>query len=197
MLRLLALITGMMRLWFTATALFVILVSTAGAAMPLAGTAIDNQAFASFVDQTTGLRSDLSSNIVRVTVAPLEAVLLTDPRTLYGTRNNQIVFSHRLTNTGNTSTTYTLKFGNATGDDFNLNSVALHQDILLNGQLDSGEPIINNNGTVFLYPGQSIDLVLIGTTPSSVTAGQVARLDLRATSTTDAEIGRASCRERV
>ena len=178
--------TGMMRLWFTAIALFAILVSTAGAAMPLAGTAIDNQAFASFVDQTNGNRSDLSSNVVRVTVAPLEAVLLTDPRVVYGTRNNQIVFSHRLTNTGNTSTTYTLNFGNATGDDFNLNSVALHQDIVFNGQLDSGEPIIDNNGTVFLYPGQSIDLVLIGTTPSSVTAGQVARLDLRATSTTDA-----------
>ena len=178
--------TGMMRLWFTAIALFAILVSTAGAAMPLAGTAIDNQAFASFVDQTTGDRMDLSSNVVRVTVVALEAVLLTDPRTLYGTRSNQIVFSHRLTNTGNTSTTYTLNFGNATGDDFNLNGVALHQDIVFNGQLDSGEPIIANNGTVFLYPGQSIDLVLVGTTPSSVTAGQVARLDLRATSTTDA-----------
>ena len=170
MVRLLASMTGMMRLWFTAIALFAILVSNAGAAMPLAGTAIDNQAFASFVDQTTGDRMDLSSNVVRVTVAPLEAVLLTDPRTLFGTRNNQIVFSHRLTNTGNTSTTYTLNFGNATGDDFNLNGVALHQDIVFNGQLDSGEPIIANNGTVFLYPGQSIDLVLVGTTPSSVTA---------------------------
>lgn len=186
MVKLLASMTEMMRLWLTAAVLFVILVSNAGAAMPLAGTAIDNQAFASFVDQTSGDRTDLSSNVVRVTVAALEAVLLTDSRTVYGTHDNQVVFSHRLTNTGNTATTYKLNFRNETGDDFNLNSLALHQDILFNGQLDSGEPIINNDGTVFLYPGQSIDLILVGTTPSSVTAGQVARLDLRATSTTDA-----------
>ena len=183
--RFFASMTRMMKLWFTAIGLFVIFVSNAGAALPLAGTAIDNQAFASFVDQTTGDRTDLSSNVVRVTVAPLEAVLLTEPRVLFGTRDNQIVFSHRLTNTGNTSTTYKLSFANEIGDDFNLTGLTLHQDTLFNGQLDSGEPVIANDGTVFLYPGQSIDLILVGTTPSSVVAGQVARLDLRATSTTD------------
>ena len=188
MLRLFALITGMMRLWFTAAVLFVVLVSNAGAAMPLAGTDIDNQAFASFVDQTTGLRSDLSSNIVRVTVAPLEALLLSDPRVVYGAGNNQLAFSHRLTNTGNVSSTYRLNFGNETGDAFNLDALALHQDILLNGQLDSGEPIISNGGTVFLYPGQSIDLILVGITPGTVIAGQVARLDLRATSIANAAV---------
>ncbi len=178
--------TGLIRLWLTATVLFITLISNASAAMPLAGTAIDSQAFASFIDQTTGDRTDLSSNVVRVIVAPLEAVLLTDSQIAYGARDNQIVFSHRLANTGNTSTSYKLNFGNDTSDDFDLNGLSLHQDTIFNGQFDSGEPVINNDGIVFLYPGQSIDLILVGASPSSVTVAQIARLNLRATSTTDA-----------
>ena len=186
--RLFASLTGMMRLWLMATALFVALVSSANATMPLAGTAIDNQAFASFIDEATGTATNLSSNVVRVTVAPQEAVVLTDARIVYGTHDNQIFLSHRLTNTGNTPTTYKLSYRNLSSDNFDLNNLTLHQDTILNGQLDSGEPVIANDSTVFLYPGQSFDLVLVGDVPSLVTSGQIAQLSLSVTSTTDAAI---------
>ena len=180
--------TGLMRLWLIAIVLICAWTSPANATMPLAGTAINNQAFASFVDQVTGVRTDLSSNVVQVTVAPLEAVLLVDSRTLFGAHDNQIVFSHRLTNTGNTPTTYRLNYSNAAGDSFDLSGLTLYRDAILNGLLDSGEPVINDGGTVFLAPSQSIDLILVGTTPSTVVAGQFAQSTLRVTSTTDVSV---------
>ena len=183
-----AAMTRMMGLWLIAAALVVVLVPSANAAMPLAGTAIDNQAFASFVDEATGAQSELSSNVVRVTVAPQEALLLTEPRVVYGTHDNQIVFSHRLTNTGNTPTTYKLSYRNLSGDNFDLNNLTLHQDTVLNAQLDSGEPVIANDTTVFLYPEQSLDLILVGDVPSLVSSGQIAQLNLSATSVSDSAI---------
>ena len=176
------------RLWLLATALVFAFASSTQAAMPLAGTAITNQAFASFVDQVTGLRTDLSSNVVQVTVAPLEAVLLSDPRTLFGTHDNQIVFSHRLTNTGNTPSTYRINYRADGGDNFDLTGLTLYQDVVLNGLLDSGEPVIADGATIFLAPGQSFDLILVGSTPSSVVAGQISRSILSVISVNDTAV---------
>ncbi len=178
----------MMRLWLIAAALVCAWASPTMAAMPLAGTAITNQAFASFVDKLTGVRTDLSSNVVQVTVAPLEAVLLSAPRTLFSTRDNQIVFSHRLSNTGNTPANYRLNYLNNGGDSFDLDTLTLHQDVILNGLLDSGEPVINDGGTVFLLPGDSINLILVGTTPTIVTVGDVSKVTLSATSVDDGSV---------
>ena len=183
------------RLWLITTALVFAFASSAYAAMPLAGTAITNQAFASFIDQITGARTDLSSNIVQVNVAPLEAVLLTDPRTLFGTHDNQIVFSHRITNTGNTPTAYQLHYTNNSGDGFDLTGLTLYQDVILNGLLDSGEPVINDGGTIFLQPGQFMDLILVGTTPANVSVGQIARVTLNAVSASNGTVTAANVDE--
>lgn len=188
MIRLVATMTKVTRLWLLATALVFAFASQTQAAMPLAGTAITNQAFASFVDPASGVRTDLSSNVVQVTVAPLEAVLLSDPRTLFGTHDNEIVFSHTLTNTGNTPTSYRINYANDSGDSFDLFALTLYQDVILNGLRDAGEPIINNGATIFLFPGQSIDLILVGSTPASAIVGQIARATLTAASITEATI---------
>ena len=177
--------TKVTRLWLIATALIFAFASSMLAAMPLAGTAITNQAFASFVDQVTGVRTDLSSNVVQITVAPLEAVLLSDPRTVFGTRDNQIVFSHRVTNTGNTPSTYRLNFRSDSGDNFDLTDLTLYQDVVLNGLLDSGEPRIVNGATIFLPPGRSFDLILVGSTPSTLVPGQISRSTLSVVSVSD------------
>ena len=195
MVRLVASMTGVMRGWLIAALLVCAWASPAGAAMPLAGTAITNQAFASFVDQITGVRTDRSSNVVQVTVAPLEAVLLIAPRTLFGAPANQIVFSHRITNSGNTPTTFRLNYRNDTGDSFDLNGLTLHQDVVLNGLFDSGEPLINDAGTVFLFAGQSIDLILVGSTPAGAVPGQFARATLSTTSVSDATVTAANVDE--
>ncbi len=186
--RLFAAAATVTRLWLFAMVLVFTLASSTQAAMPLAGTAITNQAFASFIDQVTGVRTDLASNVVQVTVAPLEAVLLSDPRNLFGARDNQIVFSHRITNTGNTASTYRINYRNDSGDNFDLTGLSLYQDVILNGMFDSGEPVIADGSTILLPPGQSMDLILVGSTPSSVVPGQIAHTTLGAVSVANGAI---------
>jgi large repetitive protein len=175
----------------SATRCFAILLLTIGlaahGAMPRAGSKIDNQAYATFLDEPTSIRATLTSNVVSVTVAPLEAIRLTADRTVRGGVNSQIVFAHTLTNTGNKPITLRVDYSNRLEDDFELGALALHQDVVANGILDSGEPFVANGGTLALEAGESVELILVGTIPGIVPvgAGVSAKLLLSVKSTTD------------
>lgn len=158
----------------------------AHAAAPLVGSFIDNRASARYVDPNTNLLSKQDSNLVRLQVAALAALTLTSDRSIAASPNTTVSFAHRLTNTGNTPTSYTLTYANLiSGDDYDIPNLALYLDVNGNGVADAGEPKINSGDvTVALNPGQSIDLVLAGAVPGSVASGKIALATITATSTT-------------
>ena len=159
-------------------------VGGAWAAMPLAGVFIENRVSVTYLDVASGLTSTLDSNTVRVKVAPLEAVTVITPININSGPNNGVNLAHRITNTGNTPSSYALNFSNQLGDDYDLLNLKLYQDIVANGVADAGEPSILNGGTVYLNPGESVDVVLTGTVGATVLFGKVSRVILTATSTT-------------
>ena len=168
----------------TIVVLTLLTVANAWAQQPPAGVFIQNQASVSYVDLVSGLTSTLNSNLVRTKVAPLEAVLLTAAHTINAAPSYSVNLSHRVTNTGNTPTNYRLNFSNQSGDNYDLLGLSLYQDIVANGIADSGEPKIPNGGTLYLNPGESFDLVLVGVVPGTVTAGSIATAMLMVTSMT-------------
>ncbi len=152
------------------------------ASAPPAGQLIENEAQVSYQDTTTGVVSRLKSNLVRVAVDPQEALLLTQDQSVGSGPGSPVVFVHRLTNTGNVTSTYALSAANLTGDAFDLQQVTIYRDINSNGFLDPGEPLIPSMGTVVLAPQETAGLVVTALVPPTVAAGQSAQLRFSATS---------------
>lgn len=153
-------------------------------AAPLAGTEIVNRASVSYFDATTGLASTIYSNEIKVIVQPLEALVLTPGQSVTRPVGSGFALPHRLTNTGNTPTTYTLSYANLGGDDYDAANLALIRDLNGNGITDSGEPLIGNNNSIALKPGEWVDLTLTGQIPSAALLGKTAQLQLAAVSQT-------------
>jgi large repetitive protein len=92
------------------------------------------------------------------------------------------MWAHRVVNTGNTPSTFTVTASNAAGDDFDLQQLVVVRDANGNGRADPGEDEIAPGATLGpLAPGASMDLVVIGRLGSTVRDGQVARVQLDAT----------------
>src|SRR5665647_3060908 len=136
-------------------------------AAPLAGTEIVNRASVRYVDTITGLSSVVYSNEVKVIVQPLEALVLTSGQSVTRPVGSGFALPHRLTNTGNTLTTYTLSYANLGGDDYDAANLALIRDLNGNGIADSAEPVIGNNSSIALKPGEWVDLTLTGLVPGA------------------------------
>ena len=151
-------------------------------AAPLAGSVIANTAQATYFDTDSGFNSKISSNTVQVIVQALEALSLTADNAVIRPAGGFAVLPHRLTNTGNTPSSYLLAYGNRTGDDFDLLNLELVWDQNGNGIADSGEPKLLS-GTNFgpLAPGQFADFVLVGVIPTSIALDRLARVGLSAT----------------
>jgi uncharacterized repeat protein (TIGR01451 family) len=158
------------------------LLATPLGAAPLAGSEIVNQASVSYVDAVTGLNSTLQSNVVKVTVQPLEALTLTQSQSISRAAGAGFGLAHRLANTGNTNTTYTLNYANLGADDYDVSGLTLVRDLNGNGVADPGEPQIANGGSLTLNAGAWADLVLSGTVPGAIPSGKTARVQLSAVS---------------
>ncbi len=152
-------------------------------AAPLAGSVIANTAQVTFFDTDSGFNSKHTSNTVRVVVQPLEALTLTLDNAVSRPAGGLVALPHRLTNTGNSTSTYVLSYGNTTGDDFDLQNLGLVWDKNGNGVADSGEPAYAI-GSSFgpLAPGQFADFVLVGSVPAAFPVNSVSRVVLRAAS---------------
>jgi large repetitive protein len=163
--------------------LAMVLACSAGvqAAAPLAGSSITNTAQATFFDTDRGVNTSLSSNAVRVIVQPLEALLLTSNNTVSRSPGSFVVLPHRLSNTGNSTSSYVLTFGNRSGDDYDVLQLGLVWDQNSNGVADSGELRLGNGANFGpLAPGQAADFVLTGLLPSTAAIGHVARVNIDA-----------------
>ena len=158
------------------------LLSSAHAAPPLAGSTVDNQAKIEYFDSNAGFFSTVFSNTVKSIVQPVENVQVQFPQTIYRSPGSFAVLPYRVTNTGNITTIYTLTFNNLAGDNYDLTALTLFKNPNGNGIPDPNEPPIANGGTVTLAPGQSLDFLLQGVVGPSVPLGQNALVNFTATS---------------
>ena len=155
----------------------------AAQAAPAAGSQLENTARATYFDTDRGFNASLASNTVSITVQALEALTLTSDNSLLRSAGGVATLPHRLTNTGNTSSTYVLRFANRSNDDHDLLGLHLVWDRNGNGVADSGEPTLDNGATFGpLASGEFADFVLVGSIANGVPNGQVARTDFSARS---------------
>jgi len=152
------------------------LLPAAHAAAPAAGASISNIASASYTD-ATGAPQTVTSNEVRTTVIQVASFTLVANRTALATPNSTVNLSHTLTNTGNGTDTFTIALVNEAGDTINLNGIAVYIDAN-----DDGAPDNTTNVTsVTLAPGESVNLIVVGTTPVTAQSGNQALVKISAT----------------
>lgn len=165
--------------------LLVALVLGLAYAMTPAGTAIQNQASASYIDSANQPRTT-TSNLVTTLVQQVYAFTITPDGTEASpgqTKNalpgGQVVFNYVVTNNGNGTDTINLSTAQGTADNFDLLSPTIYRDINCNGTLDAGEttPITG----LTLGMGQSACVLVVATIPTSATSGQYGNLNLAGT----------------
>lgn len=158
-------------------------ISSAHAAAPAAGTNISNVASATYTD-STGASKSVNSNIVTTTVSPVGSITLVANRTATANPNALVSLSHTLTNNGNSSDTITLSVANITnGDDYDFSGLKVYLDTNNDGTPD-GAPIVigNATGTITLAAGQSVNLIVEGTTNATAAVGNTGQWTLTAVS---------------
>ena len=174
--------------WPTLLTLLILLIlltvaSGTAHAAPLAGSRLENTARATYFDTDKGFNAALQSNTVSITVQALEALTLTSDNALQRAAGGIASLPHRLTNTGNASSSYVLRFANRSDDDYDLQGLRLVWDRNGNGVADTGEPQIDNGATFGpLASGEFADFVLVGSIAEGVPDGRIARIDLSARS---------------
>lgn len=139
-------------------------VTSALAAGTPAGTAINNQASATYEAVTPGGDTRSDSNVVTTTVQAVCAVSVTPGGTVAAPGQSadllpgeRAVFRYTVVNAGNAQTTLPLAARREEGSAF-APAVALYADLNRNGALDSGEPLISS---VDLAPDASADVLLV------------------------------------
>jgi large repetitive protein len=155
----------------------------AAQAAPAVGTLLLNTAHATYFDTDRGFNTKLLSNTVSVTVQAQEALTLTADNHLRRAAVGIASMPHRLTNTGNTTSSFVLVYANRTDDNFDLQSLRLVRDLNGNGAADPGEPDIASGSTIGpLASGAFVDLVVTGIIPNAQSSSSAARVDISARS---------------
>lgn len=151
----------------------------AHAAAPAAGTNISNIATASYVDGTSTTRT-VTSNEVKTTVLQVGSFTLLQDRTTTANPNSAVALSHILTNTGNGTDEFTLSLTNILDDAFEFSNIAIYLDANKDGVPDNNTNLIGQK--VSLNAGESIGLVVVGTTASTALLDTSGKLELAVTS---------------
>lgn len=159
---------------------FAFFATGAHAAAPAAGTNISNIATASYVDGTSTTRT-VTSNEVKTTVLQVGSFTLEQNRTATANPNGVVTLSHVLTNTGNGTDEFTLNLVNVAGDNFDFSNIAIYLDANKDGVPDNGTNLAGQKVT--LNAGESVGLVVVGTTAATASAGNSGQLELSAAST--------------
>ncbi|MCS3525309.1 DUF7507 domain-containing protein [Acinetobacter johnsonii] len=153
---------------------------TTHAAAPAAGTNISNIATASYVDGTSTTRT-VTSNEVKTTVLQVGSFTLEQDRSATANPNGVVTLSHVLTNTGNGTDEFTLNLANVTtGDAFDFSNIAIYLDANKDGVPDNNTNLAGQKVT--LNAGESVGLVVVGTTASTAKADDSGQLTLSAAS---------------
>ncbi|KOX90685.1 hypothetical protein BVI061214_01879 [Thermus aquaticus] len=155
-------------------------------AMTPAGTQIQNQASASYID-SAGQPRTTTSNLVVTVVQQVYDFTITPNGTesapgqiRTALPGGQVIFNYLVTNTGNGTDTINLNTVQGTSDNFDLLSPTIYLDANCNGNLDPGEttPITS----VTLGMGQQACVIVRATIPAGATSGHYGNLNLVGTS---------------
>ncbi|MGI4846799.1 MAG: hypothetical protein ACRYGK_01470 [Janthinobacterium lividum] len=157
----------------TALALFA---SNHAGAATAAGSAISNQALATYVDSASTSRS-VTSNTVMTTVQQVGALTIA----ANGAKNvgpGQVAsYPHTITNTGNGTDTFTLSASNTGG--FGYPAVQFFVDANGDGIADNATPITSTDA---IAPGATFKFVEVATVPAATAAGATNTITVTATS---------------
>jgi len=143
-----------------------------------AGTVIKNQASASYKD-SNGVTRVATSNVVETTIQQVAAMQLNQNQSRPAAAGQQLFLTHSVTNTGNGADRFTVSAVNESGDDFDLDSIAVYADADQNGQPDLFSPV---NVSALLAAQQSWHFVVAVTVPATAVAGEGATLTVVASS---------------
>jgi len=151
-----------------------------------AGTSIQNQASATYLDSANQPRTTTSNQVVTVVQQVYAFTITPDgtPATPGQTRNAlpgaQVIFAYTVTNNGNGTDTISLSTAQASsGDNFDLSSVSIVRDANCNGAVDAGESTISS---VSLAQGAQACVLVLGTIPAGQADGNTALINLQGTS---------------
>ncbi len=147
---------------------------------PLAGTAIGNQASATYTDASNVPRTT-TSNLVQTIVQQVASFTLTADGAKTAAPGAQVAYPHTLKNTGNGQDSFTLTL--ATGGAFTHVSTAIYADANGDGVPDNNSNLAGSN--VPLAPGAVFKFVVVGTVPGTATASQSGTLAVTAASVFD------------
>ena len=146
-------------------------------AAPAAGTAIGNQASATYTDASNAPRT-VTSNVVTAIVQQVASLTLTQTASRTVSVGSQVSYPLTLSNTGNGSDTFNLGFTQSGA--FNFTSVVFYADANGDGVADNTTPI---TASTALAMGEVFKFVAVGTVPTTAASGNTNSLVVSATST--------------
>lgn len=159
----------------TATAL-VLFASNHVFAATAAGSAISNQAIATYVDSASASRT-VQSNTVTTTVQQVGALTISANGAKNVAPGQVASYPHTITNTGNGTDTYTLSATNSGA--FGYPSVQFFLDANGDGIADNATPITSTDA---IAPGATYRFVAVATVPAATAAGATNTITMTATS---------------
>ncbi len=145
-------------------------------AAPAAGTAIGNQASASYTDASNTPRT-VTSNVVTAIVQQVASLTLAQSASRTVAVGSQVSYPLTLTNTGNGGDTFALGFTQSGA--FAFTSVVFYADANGDGVADNTTPI---TASTALAMGATFRFVAVGTVPGSAVTGNANSLVVTATS---------------
>src|SRR5436305_2121651 len=160
-----------------AAALFIPSTATAQTA---AGTAIGNQASATYTDSSSVSRT-ATSNVVTTVVQQVASLTLTANGAKTASPGGPVFYPHTLTNTGNGSDSFTLSLAPAQSGAFTLTGTAIYLDANGDGIPDNFTDLNGTSVTVTPGAANAFKFVITGTVPAGAIAGQTNNFSVTAT----------------
>jgi trimeric autotransporter adhesin len=152
--------------------LTLVMMSTARAAVPPAGTPIGNQASATYTDLDGNAQPSVQSNTVVTKVAQVASFTLTAGATKITGPGGTVYFPHTLTNTGNGTDTFDLSVANNTGGSYDFTGVTLYADANGDGLPDNFTPLSVSATTGPIAPGGTYKFVAVSVVPITANPGE-------------------------
>ena len=147
------------------------------AATPPAGTAIGNQASATYTDASNAART-VTSNVVTAIVQQVASLTLAASTSKTVAVGSQVTYPVTLTNTGNGTDTFNLNFTQSGA--FSFTSVVFYADANGDGVADNTTPV---NASTALAQGEVFRFVVVGTVPATAVTTNTNNLVITAAST--------------
>src|SRR5215472_12180793 len=161
-----------------------VLTPSSAYAQTAAGTAIGNQASATYTDSSSVSRT-ATSNVVTTIVQQVASLTLTANGAKTASPGSPVFYPHTLVNTGNGSDSFTLTLAPAQSGAFTLTGTHIYIDANGDGIPDNFTDLTGTNVTVAPGAANAFKFVITGTVPASATAGQTNNFSVTGTSVFD------------